>query len=171
MYAYLTVPFSRSWSSERATRPIGTAKPTPSLPPEVVLICWLIPITLAVGVEQRAARVAGVDRGVGLDRPLDLELGQRLDRAVGRRDDAHRERLVLAERAADRGDRLADLDLLAGRQLERVQVEPLRVDLQQRDVGVGVEADDVGRDLVAVGELDVDLLRLVDRAAAAARRR
>ena len=31
----------------------------------------------AVGVEQRAARVARVDRGVGLDRALDLEVGQR----------------------------------------------------------------------------------------------
>ena len=35
----------------------------------------------------------------------------------------------------------------------------------QRDVGEGVEADDLGLDLVAVGELDVDLARLVQRAA------
>ena len=40
------MPFSRSWSTERLTRLIGTAKPTPSLPPEVVLICWSMPITL-----------------------------------------------------------------------------------------------------------------------------
>ena len=45
MYAYLTVPFARSWSSERLTRSTGTAKATPSFPPEVVLICWLMPIT------------------------------------------------------------------------------------------------------------------------------
>ena len=60
------------------------------------------------GVEQRAAGVAGVDRGVGLDRALDLEFGQRSDRAVGRRDDPDRERLLLAEGAADRRHRLAD---------------------------------------------------------------
>ena len=40
---------------------------------------------------------------------------------------------------------------------------PVGVDLEQRDVGVRVEADDLGRDLVAVGELDVDLFGLVDR--------
>ena len=60
------------------------------------------------GVEQRPAGVAGVDRGVGLDRALDLELGQRFDRAVGGRDDPDRERLLLAEGAADRRHRLAD---------------------------------------------------------------
>ena len=49
---------------------------------------------LALGVEQRPAGVAGVDRGVGLDRVVDRELGQRLDRAVGRRDDPDRERLL-----------------------------------------------------------------------------
>ncbi len=36
----------RSWSSDRLATSIGTAKPTPSLPPESVLICWLMPITL-----------------------------------------------------------------------------------------------------------------------------
>ena len=45
-----------------------------------------------------------------------------------------------------------------------VQVEALGVDLQQGDVGERVEADDLGLDLVAVGELDVDLVRLVQRA-------
>ena len=38
-----------------------------------------------------------------------------------------------------------------------VQVEALGVDLEQGDVGERVEADDLGLDLVAVGELDVDL--------------
>ena len=32
-------------SSERLTASTGTAKPTPSLPPELDLICWLTPIT------------------------------------------------------------------------------------------------------------------------------
>ncbi len=39
-------PPSRSAPSDRLTTSTGTAKPTPSPPPELVLICWLIPITL-----------------------------------------------------------------------------------------------------------------------------
>ena len=105
---------------------IGTAKPTPSLPPERGVDLLVDADHLAVGVEQRAAGVAGVDRRVGLDRAVDLELGQRLDRAVGRRDDPDRERLLLAEGAADRGDRLADLDLVGVAELERLQVEARR---------------------------------------------
>ena len=72
----------------------------------------------AAGVEERAARVAVVDRRVDLDRLGDVVGGgQRRDRALGRRDDADRERVLLAERAADRGDRLADDD--AARVAER----------------------------------------------------
>ena len=58
---------------------------------------------------------------------------------------AGRERLLLAERAADRGDGRADRDVVGVAELERLQVEALGVDLDQRDVGVGVEADDLGR--------------------------
>ncbi len=43
-------------------------------------------------------------------------------------------------------------------ELQRVQVEAVGFDLQQGDVGEGVEADDLGRDHVAVGELDEDFL-------------
>ena len=81
------------------------------------------------------------------------------DRAVDRRDDADRQRLLLAERRADRRDRLADLDARALAERQRPQREALGVDLQQRDVGVRVVADDLRLDLVAVGELDVDLAR------------
>ena len=119
-----------------------------------VWICALMPSTRAARVEQRAARVAVVDRGVGLDRAGDLEAGQRLDRAVERRDDADRERLLLAERAADRRHRRADL---RGRCVEPSgsgrSVRPVGVDLQQRDVGERVEARrSSAGDLVAVGE-------------------
>ena len=59
---------------------------------------------------------------------------------------------------------------LGGADLDRVQIEALGVDLEQRDVGVGVEADDLGLDLVAVGELDEDLVGGVDVIGAAAAR-
>ena len=58
----------------------------------------------AGGVEQRAARVAGVDGGVGLHGAGDREAVGRLDLAVERGDDAGRDGAREAERAAD-GDR------------------------------------------------------------------
>jgi hypothetical protein len=47
-----------------------------------------------------------------------------------------------------------------------VEVEPVGVDLDQRHVGVGIDADDVRGDAIVVGELDEDLLCLLDRPAA-----
>ena len=47
-----------------------------------------------------------------------------------------------------------------------VSVEPLGIDLQQRDVGVQVGADDLRRDAVAVGELDVDVVGALELRAA-----
>ena len=63
---------------------------------------------LAARVDERAARVAGVDRGVRLDEVLerrDAELT-----AARRADDAHRHGLTQAQRVADREDDLADLE-------------------------------------------------------------
>src|ERR1035437_2154461 len=57
---------------------------------------------LAGGVEQRTARVAGVQRGVGLDDVGDGCAVGGLDLAVQRRDDARRERPVQPEGGADR---------------------------------------------------------------------
>ena len=69
---------------------------------------------------------------------------------------------------ADRGDRRADAQVAAPcRARSGRSVRPAGSILQQRDVGVGVEADDPRRHLVAVGERDVDLLGLADRAALA----
>ena len=110
-----------------------------------------------------------VDGRVGLDRAGRGEAGERVDRAVERGDDADRQRLVLAERAADRRDRRADDRVARGAERQRPQRQAGGIDLQQRDVGERVEADDLGRDLVVVLEAHVDLLRLVDRRALAAR--
>ena len=75
-----------------------------------VAICELMPITRPVGVEQRAAGVAGVDRRVGLDDVVDREAAGGLDAALQRRDDAGGERAVEPERVADRHRRVADPD-------------------------------------------------------------
>ena len=64
--------------------------------------------------------------------------------------------MVLAERAADHSNRLAGNDAVAVSQLEWLQVDPVRLHLEQSDIGERVEADDLGRDDVAVLELDED---------------
>ena len=66
------------------------------------------PDHLAGGVEQRAARVAGVDRRVGLDDAGDRVAVGRLDVAVEGGDDARGQRAGEAEGRADRDRRLAD---------------------------------------------------------------
>ena len=80
-----------------------------------------MPITRAVAVEERPAGVAAIDLRVGLDRVRDGEpaRGERVDRAAGGRDDADGQRALLAERASDRGDRLADDDLRRSRRAGR----------------------------------------------------
>ena len=70
-------------------------------------------------------------RRVRLDRVDELEIGgQRGDRATDGRDDADGERVGVPERAADRGDRLADDD--AGRVAERERRERVRRGLTRR---------------------------------------
>ena len=79
--------------------------------------------------------------------------------------------MLLAEGAADRRHRLADDEVAVVAERQRVQVEAVGVDFDQGDVGERVEADDLRRDHVAVGELDVDGLRLVTLAARRSRLR
>ena len=100
---------------------IGTAKPMPTLPPAAAagLDLRVDPDHAAGGVEQRAARVAGVDRRVGLHDVVDREAVGRLDRALQRRDDAGRQRAVEPERVADGDRRVADLQRLGRAERQR----------------------------------------------------
>src|SRR5918992_3044377 len=90
----------------------------------------------ALAVEQRAAGVAGVDRGVGLDRARDREAVGRGDRAAERRHDAAGDAALEPERAADRDRRVAGPQVLGRAELERLQaaLDVRRVDFQQRKV-------------------------------------
>ena len=101
-----TLPVSRSWSSERCTTSTGTAKPTPLPAPDDERICELMPEHAAAGVEQRAARVAAVDRRVGLQRAGGLEAGERLDRR-GRSPRSRRSTASAPRRTASRSRRPA----------------------------------------------------------------
>ncbi len=86
-----------------------------------------MPMTCAGHIDQRAAGVAGVDGGVGLDELLELAWRDAVcgsavvDRAVLRGDDAGRDRLRQAERAADRQHPVADLRAVGVAELDRRQ--------------------------------------------------
>ncbi len=119
------------------------------------------PDHLAGAVDQGAARVAGIDRGVGLDDVADREAVGCLDLALERRDDATRHRPVECERVTDRDDRVAHLHLRGVAQRQRVHSLGV-VDLEQGDVTGWIGPDDLGLLRVAVSELDVHTLRALD---------
>ena len=104
---------------------------------------------LAARVDERAAGVAGIDRGVGLDEVLVRAPTPRLVRPIA---DTMPERdgLIQLIRVADRQHPLRDLQLRRIAPRHRRQVA--RVDLQQREVGGRIDADDLGRHLALVGE-------------------
>ena len=89
---------------------IGTARPRPT-PATAVLM----PDHPPAAVRERAARVARVERGVGLDHVVDDAAGApraRRQRAAERRDDAGGDRAAEPVRVADRDDELADAQAL-----------------------------------------------------------
>jgi hypothetical protein len=101
-----------------------------------------------------------VDRRVGLDRVDEVEpRRERLDLAPRRGDDPDRQRVLVAERAPDRSDRRTDDDPRRVAERHRRERVLLRVDPEHADVVEEVVADDLGREALAVLELDVDLLR------------
>ena len=123
-----------------------------------------MPTTLAVAVDQRTARVAGVDGGVDLD-----EAGagrdrraRALERAVEPGDDARADRAVQAERVADDVRLAADLDRARVAQRGRHEVAGGVVGMEDRDVVVGLLDDDLGRRFRAVGERQLDRCRALD---------
>jgi hypothetical protein len=81
-------------------------------------------------VEQRAAGVAGIDRGVGLDDVFDRASGDGLDRSPSAAEHAGGERLIEAERVADREGFLTDLKIGAFADGDRSELARGRVDAQ-----------------------------------------
>jgi hypothetical protein len=115
----------------------------------------------AARVEERPTGVAVRDGGIRLDRVDDVVLvdGDRLDRAVDRRDDADGERILVSERAPDGRNGLTDDN---GRRLpERDRSEPViaRIDADQADVVKEVPADHLRLDSIPVVELDEQMAR------------
>ena len=116
------------------------------------------PDHLAVEVDQRTARVARVDRRVGLDEsPRSCRHAEHVSViSADGRDDARGHRLLEAERRPDGQDPLAHPDV-AALALRQGAIGG-RSHLDHRDVGLGVGPDNLGFHLLAVVELDDDLL-------------
>ena len=89
----------------------GTAKPTPLEAPDGETIIVFMPMSSPLEFEQRPARIAGVDRGVGLDHVADGDVARAEDLPAQGADDALGDRVIEAERIADGDDLLADLEI------------------------------------------------------------
>ena len=101
-----------------------------------------------VHVDQRAARIAGIDGGVGLDE--ELVVGDADLRARERRDDAAGHRLADAERIADGEHEIADLETVRIAELDRGELDAARIEPQHREIGLLVLENDLGRELAPV---------------------
>ncbi len=114
---------------------------------------------LAPQVDERTTRVAGVDRGVGLDEIL---VAVRIDAAAPEcAHDAGGHGVLQAERVADRQHEVAHLHLVGIAELHLHEV--LRIlDLQDCDVGAWVGADHLGLQAAVVMQDDLDFLGIVD---------
>ena len=129
-------------------------------------ICELIPITAPVGVDQRAAGVAGVDRGVGLDRVGDREPVRGADLRAGprrrsRRSPCGRARTGCRSRPPGRRPRPRPR---SRRARAAASASAPGVDLEHGDVGRRVGAEHLGVVGLAVlaAERDRDLVGAVD---------
>ena len=115
---------------------------------------------LAGHVDQRAAGIAGIDRGIGLDEELvvgDADLGARQ-----RRDDAVRHGLADAEGIADREHDVADHQLVGIGEIERREFLVRVLQPQHREIGAAVLQHDLGLELALVGQRHLDLVGALD---------
>ena len=97
---------------------------------------------VAGGVDQGAAGVTGIDRGVGLDGVQDGGAALRTEVAVDGRDDPRSERELESQGVADRYDGLADLDRVGVAHRQRIELEAGGIDGDHRHVGLRVDALD-----------------------------
>jgi hypothetical protein len=113
---------------------------------------------LAVEVEQRPARVAAIDGGVGLNVVV---VGAGIDVAVARRDDPGGDRAAEAERVANGDDPLAQPQFFRIPEFHRLE-RLVGLDPEQRHIGLLISADDLGLQSRAVIEDHGDLVGLGD---------
>ncbi len=152
----MILPVSSCGSSCLAARLIGTAKPIPC-PRDIAV---LMPITLPARSEERAAGVTGVVEGIALDEVV-IRAGARpiapwpIPRPwVTEEPGPNRFPVATTQSPTSSSVAVAQVDV--------GEVGGGRVDLQQRDVGLGVGADQLGGELAPVGHRDANLLRPFD---------
>ena len=103
-----TWPYLISWSMTPLAMLTGMAKPMPMLPPLPRQNRGVDADQFAAQIHQRAAGIAGIDGGVGLDEVL-VAVGVDAG-AAERADDARGHRVLQAERIADGDHIVADLE-------------------------------------------------------------
>jgi len=115
------------------------------------------PDDFSAQIQQRAAAVPGIDRGIGLQEIL-ITAGIRDSGAMLRADDPLGDGLVQAARMADRHDPFAHLDLVRIPE-GRVGHRALCGNLDHGQIGFRIRADKVGGIPVSVGKHHLDLGR------------
>src|SRR6184192_582693 len=133
----------------------GIAKPMPSTPRFLATMAVLIP-TSAPLESISAPRVAEVDRGVGLDEVLEGRDAELL--AAGCAHDPVSDGMSQPDRIADREYHVPDQKLI--RPAEARHRELGEVDLQHREVGVGIPTHDARVRLAPVLELHADRISI-----------
>ena len=119
-----------------------------------------MPTTLPDMSTSGAARIAGIDGGVGLDE--ELVVGDADLRPRQRRDDAARHRLADAEGVADREHQVTDLELVGIAELGKGQVALGALHLEHGEVGPLIAEHHLAIEFAAVAERHLDLVRIGD---------
>ena len=114
------------------------------------------PDETALGINERAARVAHVDRRIRLDKIFIAAIeNSHLVTALGR-DDAHGHGLAHTEGISDREHDIADAKFLTVGERHRRQLR--RLNLDHGDVGLGIGTDHFGDKLTVVRQRDFQLI-------------
>ena len=138
-------------------RLIGMLNPTPSLPPPFEAIELLIPMTSPFMLTSGPPELPGIDRRVGLEEVLVLDVLELVHVPAAGADDPLADRVRQAEGAAEGQHPAADGGLVAVAEPGGGKVVAAQV--QHGDVGRLVEPVTVGVERPAVLEEDADLGR------------
>ena len=114
-----------------------------------------------IDVDERAARVPGIDRGIGLDKVfITLNVGKDSDVAALGADNSARDRFADTKGIPDGQHAVAHLNLrCVGKGNGR---EAFRVDLDDGDVGLFIPTDHLGGKLAAIGQCHSDDVSAID---------
>ncbi len=102
----------------------------------------------ALRIEQRAAAVAGIDRGIGLNEELPIRYADAGARQAGH--DAGGHGLANTERIADGHRDIPNLDPVAVGHANHRQHRTFGIDLEQREIEAGIGKQDLGLELAAI---------------------